>query len=82
MPKLQTCIICTAVQMVTADLHYKCITRSFMIDECPITEFFSSYIVNFVKHFRSTSQDMMLVDEGRAIPSPRLEDNILNVVAD
>ncbi|GFW11371.1 hypothetical protein TNCV_3808911 [Trichonephila clavipes] len=41
----------------------KCIMRSFLIDECPITEFFSNYIVNFVKHVCSTSPDMMLVDE-------------------
>ncbi|GFV27215.1 hypothetical protein TNCV_869451 [Trichonephila clavipes] len=63
MPKMQTCITCTAVQMVTAELRYECITRSFQIDECRITEFFSGYIVNFVKHVRSTSPDMMLIDD-------------------
>ncbi|GFS99033.1 hypothetical protein TNCV_1890431 [Trichonephila clavipes] len=49
--------------MITADLLYKCITRSFLINECRITEFFSGYIVNFVRHVRSTQPDMMLVDE-------------------
>ncbi|GFT46534.1 hypothetical protein TNCV_3183981 [Trichonephila clavipes] len=39
------------------------ITRSFQIDECQITEIFSGYIVNFVKRVRSTSPDMMLVNE-------------------
>ncbi len=63
MPKNQTCITCTAVQMVTAELRYECITRSLLIDECRITEFFSGYIVNLVKQFRSTSPDMKLVDE-------------------
>ncbi|GFV63029.1 hypothetical protein TNCV_4590761 [Trichonephila clavipes] len=29
--------------------------RSFLIDECRITEFFSSYIVNFVKQVRWTN---------------------------
>ena len=31
--------------------------RSFVIDECRITDFFSGYIVNLVKQVRSTSQD-------------------------
>ncbi|GFU58719.1 hypothetical protein TNCV_932631 [Trichonephila clavipes] len=60
-------------------LRYECITCSFLIDECRVTEFFSSYIVNIVKHLRSTSPDMMLVD--RAVRSPSLEESILNVVA-
>ncbi|GFT03896.1 hypothetical protein TNCV_1730751 [Trichonephila clavipes] len=29
---------------------YECIAHSSQIDECRITEFFSHYIVNFVKH--------------------------------
>ncbi|GFU98892.1 hypothetical protein TNCV_3381381 [Trichonephila clavipes] len=49
--------------MVVAELRYECITCSFLIDEDRITEFFSGYITNFVKHVRSTSPDMMLVDE-------------------
>ncbi|GFX92218.1 uncharacterized protein TNCV_1741381 [Trichonephila clavipes] len=28
MPKMQTCITCTALSMVTAELRYECITRS------------------------------------------------------
>ncbi|GFS71297.1 hypothetical protein TNCV_5050441 [Trichonephila clavipes] len=31
-----------------AELRYECITRSFLIDESRITEFFSGYIVNLV----------------------------------
>ncbi|GFY24402.1 hypothetical protein TNCV_1014501 [Trichonephila clavipes] len=49
--------------MVTAELHYECITRRLIIDECRITEFFSGNIVNCAKHVHSTSPDMMLVDE-------------------
>ncbi|GFV86489.1 hypothetical protein TNCV_2156821 [Trichonephila clavipes] len=64
MPKMKTGITCTAEQMVTAEMRYECITRSFLIDECRFTEFFSGYIVN-VKHVRSTSPDMMLVDQER-----------------
>ncbi|GFW06123.1 uncharacterized protein TNCV_4479151 [Trichonephila clavipes] len=45
------------------ELRYECITRSFLIDECRITEFFSGYIVNFMKHIHSTSPDMRLFDE-------------------
>ncbi|GFV38428.1 hypothetical protein TNCV_4393091 [Trichonephila clavipes] len=41
----------------------ECITCSFVIDEWRIIELFSGYIVNFVKRIRSTSPDMMLVDE-------------------
>ncbi|GFY14690.1 hypothetical protein TNCV_647341 [Trichonephila clavipes] len=54
---------CTAVQTVTAELLYECIMRIFLLDECRITECFSGYIVNFVKHVPSTSPDMMLVGE-------------------
>ncbi|GFU07598.1 hypothetical protein TNCV_2225681 [Trichonephila clavipes] len=60
---MQICITCTAVQKVTAKLRYECITHSFLINECRITEFFRSYIVNFVEPVRSTSPDMMLVNE-------------------
>ncbi|GFU60044.1 hypothetical protein TNCV_1612031 [Trichonephila clavipes] len=35
----------------------------FLIDECRIVEFFTGYIVNFVKLVRSTSIDMMLMNE-------------------
>ncbi|GFX18010.1 hypothetical protein TNCV_1576891 [Trichonephila clavipes] len=63
MPKKQTCIPCTAVQMITVELRYECITRSFLIDECRNTEIFSGYIVNLVKHVRSTSPTTMLFDE-------------------
>ncbi|GFT75890.1 hypothetical protein TNCV_851711 [Trichonephila clavipes] len=44
-------------------VHCECIACSFQIDECQITEFFSGYIVNFVKHVRLTSPDMMLDNE-------------------
>ncbi|GFW72344.1 hypothetical protein TNCV_703811 [Trichonephila clavipes] len=60
---MQTGITCTALKMVTTELFYEYITRSFLIDECRITEFFSDYTVNFVKHVRSTSPDMMPIDE-------------------
>ncbi|GFV02032.1 hypothetical protein TNCV_535401 [Trichonephila clavipes] len=43
------------VQMVTANLLCECITHSFLIDECRITEIFSGYIVNFVKQVWWTS---------------------------
>ncbi|GFS64451.1 hypothetical protein TNCV_3956101 [Trichonephila clavipes] len=59
----KTCIICTTVQRVTTELRYEYITRCYLIDECRITELFSGNIVNFVKHVRSTSPDIMLVDE-------------------
>ncbi|GFV97668.1 hypothetical protein TNCV_2041751 [Trichonephila clavipes] len=62
MQKKQTCITCTAAQMVTAQLRYECMPRSFLIDECWIIEFFSCYIT-FMKYVRSTKSDMILVDE-------------------
>ncbi|GFU91046.1 hypothetical protein TNCV_4923771 [Trichonephila clavipes] len=49
--------------MVTVELRYECITCRFLIDECWITNLFRGYIVNFVKHVRSMSPDIMLVDE-------------------
>ncbi|GFX80571.1 hypothetical protein TNCV_498391 [Trichonephila clavipes] len=49
-------------------VRYDCITHSFSIDECQITEFFSGYIVKYV---RSTSPDMMLVDEELNLTLPR-----------
>ncbi|GFS54793.1 hypothetical protein TNCV_3575441 [Trichonephila clavipes] len=60
--KNQTCITCTAVQMITAELRNECILSRSLIDECRITGFFSGYIVNCVKLVRSTSPEM-LVDE-------------------
>ncbi|GFW34571.1 hypothetical protein TNCV_952011 [Trichonephila clavipes] len=60
MPKMQTCRL---VQMVTAELRYECFTRTFLIDQCRIAELFSGYIINFVKHVRFTSSDVMLVNE-------------------
>ncbi|GFY17689.1 hypothetical protein TNCV_1074241 [Trichonephila clavipes] len=54
---------CKARKMITTELPYECITRSFLIDECRITELFRGYIVNFVKHVSSTSADMILDDE-------------------
>ena len=39
-------IMCMAVHMAMAELHYECITLSFVIDECRITELFSGYIIN------------------------------------
>ncbi|GFW95496.1 uncharacterized protein TNCV_1721981 [Trichonephila clavipes] len=49
--------------MVTAELSYKCITLSFLTDECRIREVFSGFVINFVKHVRFTSPDMIPVDE-------------------
>ncbi|GFX20213.1 hypothetical protein TNCV_1437731 [Trichonephila clavipes] len=63
MPKIQTCISCTAVKTATAELRYDCITLSFLIDKCRITEFFSGCIVNVMKRVRSTSPDMIMVNE-------------------
>ena len=63
MPEKQTRITWTAVQMVTAELRFECIKRGFQIDECLITEFFSSYIANLVKQVRSTSSDIKMVDK-------------------
>ncbi|GFU48902.1 transposable element Tcb2 transposase [Trichonephila clavipes] len=78
MPKMQTCISRTAMQMVTAELRYECYVQ-FLIDECQIIEFFSGYIVNFVKHVRSMSHD---ADRRRAVRNPSQEENILNFLAD
>ncbi|GFY05268.1 hypothetical protein TNCV_2207141 [Trichonephila clavipes] len=61
--KILTCITCTAVQMVIVELRNECITLSFLLEECQITESFSAYIVNFVRPVRFTSPDMMLVDK-------------------
>ncbi|GFU23864.1 hypothetical protein TNCV_3331451 [Trichonephila clavipes] len=58
--------------MVMSELLCERSTRSFLIDECRITEFFSGYIVNFVKH------DPIL----RPVRSPSLKNSILNVMAD
>ncbi|GFX30404.1 hypothetical protein TNCV_3460551 [Trichonephila clavipes] len=41
-------------------LRYECIMHSSLIDECRITEFFSSYIVNSVKHICSSAPDRMM----------------------
>ncbi|GFX98566.1 hypothetical protein TNCV_1501441 [Trichonephila clavipes] len=79
-PKTQACIPCTTVQMVTAELRYECVTRSFLIDDCRITEFFRGYIVNFGKHVRSTSSDMMLVEK-EGVRSSNLEGSIFERVA-
>ncbi|GFY04733.1 hypothetical protein TNCV_419871 [Trichonephila clavipes] len=49
--------------MVQAELHNDFITRCFLSNECRVTEFFSGYTVNFVKHVRSKSPDMLLADE-------------------
>ncbi|GFW40237.1 hypothetical protein TNCV_1696451 [Trichonephila clavipes] len=56
-------VILNVGNVVIVQLRCERIMRSFLIDECRITEFFSSYIFNFVKHFRSSSPDMMLIDE-------------------
>ncbi|GFW06412.1 hypothetical protein TNCV_2187471 [Trichonephila clavipes] len=80
MSKKQTCITCTAVQMVTAELRYECITCSFLIDECRITECFSGYINN-MKRVHSTSPDMMLVDE-ELYAVQDWKKSILNVAVD
>ncbi|GFU95385.1 hypothetical protein TNCV_5015941 [Trichonephila clavipes] len=37
------------VQLVMTELRYECITSSFGIDKCRITQFFCGYIVNLVK---------------------------------
>ncbi|GFS96399.1 hypothetical protein TNCV_17321 [Trichonephila clavipes] len=71
--RTDTRITYTAVQMVTAELLYKCITHSFLIDECLITELFSGDIVNHV-----TRHDAGLRRPAR---SPSLKESILNVVA-
>ncbi|GFT55276.1 hypothetical protein TNCV_4611481 [Trichonephila clavipes] len=63
MSKMQICITCSVLQMVMAELRYEGIRRAFLIDECRIAEFFSRYIIIFVKHVLSTSPHMMLVDE-------------------
>ncbi|GFV80077.1 hypothetical protein TNCV_1476401 [Trichonephila clavipes] len=67
--------------MVIAELRVECITRIFLINECRITEYFSGYIFNFVKHIRYhiIRHD---ADRRRAVCSPSLEKGILNVVAD
>ncbi|GFV94855.1 hypothetical protein TNCV_1028531 [Trichonephila clavipes] len=44
---------------VFAGLRIECITLGCLIDEYRITEFFSGYFANFVKHVRSTSPDIM-----------------------
>ncbi|GFV99311.1 histone-lysine N-methyltransferase SETMAR [Trichonephila clavipes] len=71
------------VRMVTVELCYECITRSFLIDECRIAQFFSGYILNFGKHVRShcTRHD---TGRRRAVrsPSPEEKESILNVVAE
>ena len=57
MPKRETCIACTAVQVVIARLRYEYNPRTFVIDKCRMTEFYGCYIVNFVKQLGSTSPD-------------------------
>ncbi|GFW62161.1 hypothetical protein TNCV_1685921 [Trichonephila clavipes] len=78
--KMQTCISGKAMQMVMSELRNQCIILNFLIDECRITEFFRGYNVNFVKPFRSTLPDTMLVQV--LLRSSSLEESILNVVAD
>ncbi|GFY09167.1 hypothetical protein TNCV_4663581 [Trichonephila clavipes] len=64
--------------MVMAELQYECITCSFLIDECQITEFFSGYIFNFkTGSFHVTRHD---AGRRRAASSSSLEESILNVV--
>ncbi|GFX42888.1 hypothetical protein TNCV_5072521 [Trichonephila clavipes] len=77
----QTCVTCTAVQMVTAEWRYECITCSFLIDECQFTKFFqrlhrqlcetlSFYVTRHHASRRGT------------VHSPSLEESILIVVPD
>ncbi|GFV61949.1 hypothetical protein TNCV_4107531 [Trichonephila clavipes] len=63
--------------MLTVELCYECITHSFLIAKCRITEYFSGYIVNIVKHV--TKHD---TGHHQAVHSPSLEESILNTVAD
>ena len=58
MSKTQTCITCTAVQMVTVELH---VSRTDQ--RVPDHRIFSGYIVNLMKQVRSNSPDLKLVDE-------------------
>ncbi|GFY13523.1 hypothetical protein TNCV_4958931 [Trichonephila clavipes] len=76
---IQTYITCTAMQMVMAELRYECITRSFLIDECRITEYVRDYIVNFVEQVHYTSPDMMLGQQ-RAVRNSSLEESILCLI--
>ncbi|GFV24690.1 hypothetical protein TNCV_881601 [Trichonephila clavipes] len=75
MPKMQTCITRTAVQI--EELCYESITRSFLMDECQITEFFSGYIVNFTKiivpHRQSNSR---LNNAFKLCPKRDFENNV------
>ena len=48
--------------MVAEELRNKLITRSFLIDKCRITKFFSGYM-NLVKLISSTLPDINLVDK-------------------
>ncbi|GFW08324.1 hypothetical protein TNCV_1656381 [Trichonephila clavipes] len=68
--------------MVTVELHYECITRSFRINECLITDLFSGDIVNFVKCPHPTSPDMRLVNEELYAVQPVKKESVLNAVAD
>ena len=73
MPKQQTCITCTASQMVTAELHYGCIMHSFLTEECHI----------LVKLSERGSFHLFRQEAGRrAVCSLNLEEIILNFVAD
>ncbi|GFY17566.1 hypothetical protein TNCV_3519211 [Trichonephila clavipes] len=64
--------------MVAVELRNEYIVRNFLINECRITEFFTGYIVNFVKHVRSRYD----ASRRKVVSSPCLESSILKVVAD
>ncbi|GFU56797.1 hypothetical protein TNCV_4041991 [Trichonephila clavipes] len=80
MPKMQTCITCMTAQLVTTELFYECITCSFLINECWITEIFNGYIVHFVNTFVSLHHYDAC--RRRPIRSPTPEENFLNIVGD
>ncbi|GFU72436.1 hypothetical protein TNCV_3573851 [Trichonephila clavipes] len=78
MPKKQTCIACATLQMVTAELRYECITLSFLVNEYRIRKFFSRQLRE-TGSFHLTRHD---ASRQSTVRSPRLEESILNVVAD
>lgn len=51
MPKKQKCISCIAMQMVKAELRYKCIDIAFLIDDAEPHNFLRLHYTDFMPEF-------------------------------
>ncbi|GFT17725.1 hypothetical protein TNCV_2588171 [Trichonephila clavipes] len=79
MPKMQTCVTCTALQMVTTELRYECITRSLCRNVTAHDTARLHRQLRETRWFHVTRRD---AGRRRTVRSPSLEESTLNVVID